>query len=592
MTKIVGVDFGTTNVRIAQWDIDSGATPASCQIGNESPFTMPAVIAFQRQQSGEVDLKFGEEADVLEGVPDVEVVRNIKRYALTSDDYVLDQNKWYMEEQGKQWPTWFCLETKSIKLWDETFAIEVEDVIQLILKEAISKAGLAGAAAEWRAGCPVSSDLVYRRALVSALSELGCTGEIKWISEEPLLLLALGKAIKSLGNGYFMVYDLGGGSFDCAVVEVKDDQLIVLADEGLPALGGMDIDEMLAEQLNERGYDGDLRLLRIAKEELSSDPDPKPLSGSHTLTLDDINKVIRSNREEFMNKTLITMVNAFNKAQILREDSSDVRIYGLGWQESIETMSREVDKVLVVGGPTRMPYFTQKLADIFGADKVVTADELVLNADRPDIEDAALTALSHGACYMYDNTFIPLAVDRVPATITLEVTDGHHTEEDFYEPFHRLPFRPPLAPFEGKTIVRRQVYSNEPTLFSTDNECTYSINVTSPDGDSLYDSGQLEMRMPRKDYRGPRADRISLVVDRLGGVQVRLGSGFTDTALVDVILDPPWQPELQLDGPEGPLKPYLDTGRKRLEKEPAAQRDLPPELLSLQAAYGKSQRRA
>ena len=237
---------------------------------------------------------------------------------------------------------------------------------------------------------------------------------------------------------------------------------------------------MLAELLKERGYDGDSRLLRIAKEELSSDPDPQPLSGDHTLTLDDINKVLRSNREEFMNKTLITMVNAFNKAQILRVDSSDARTYGLGWQESIEMMGKEVDKVLVVGGPTQMPYFPQKLADIFGADKVVSADELVQNAARDDIEDAALTALSHGACYMYDDTFIPLAVDRVPATITLEVTDGHYTEEDIYAPFHRLPFRPPLAPFEGRTIVRRDVYDNEPTRFSADSECTFSIKVTSP----------------------------------------------------------------------------------------------------------------
>ena len=209
MAKIVGVDFGTTNVRIAQWDIDSGANPSSCQIGGESPFTMPAVIAFQRRPDGEVDLKFGEEADALEGARDVEVVRNVKRYALTSDDYVLGQYEWDLQQQEKSWPTWFDLDTRSISLWNITMA--VEEAIRLILREAISMAGLAGAAAEWRAGCPVSSDLVYRRALVSALSDLGCTGEIKWISEEPLLLLALGRAIGSLSNGYYVIYDLGGG---------------------------------------------------------------------------------------------------------------------------------------------------------------------------------------------------------------------------------------------------------------------------------------------------------------------------------------------------------------------------------------------
>ena len=235
-----------------------------------------------------------------------------------------------------------------------------------------------------------------------------------------------------------------------------------------------------------------------------------------------------------------------------------------------------------------MPYFTQKLADIFGADKVVTADELVQDADRLDIEDAALTALSHGACYMYDNTFIPLTVDRVPATITLEVTNGKLTEEDVYVPFHRLPFRPPLAPFEGRTIVRRRVHDNEPTQLGGDSECMYSIKVTSPDGEILYDSGPLEMRMPRSGYRGPRADRISIVVDRLGGINVRLGSGFTDTTLVNVVSDPQWQPELQRTGP---LKPYLDKGRERLEKE-SSERDIPSWILDVQAAYGNRMRRA
>lgn len=585
MTRIVGVDFGTTNVRIAQWDIDSGANPASCEIGIETAFTMPAVIAFQRQRSGEVDLKFGEEADALEDARDVKVVRNIKRYALTSDNYVLGLYEWDLQRQRKSWPTWFDLDSRSIRFWNKSMA--VEEAIRLILKESISRAGLAGTAAEWRAACPVSSDLMYRRELVSALSELGCTGKIKWISEEPLLLLALGRAIGSLENGYFVVYDLGGGSFDCAVVEIKDDQLIVLADEGLPALGGMDIDDMLSAELD---YDGDPRLLRIAKEQLSSDANPIDLPGGHTLTNDVIGKVLE--RGAFIDKTLTTMVNAYNKARMLTEDAVGDMTFGRGWQASIEAMRRDVDKVLVVGGPTRMPYFTEKLTDIFGVDKVVTADELTQSTGRVDIADAALTALSHGACYMYGNTFIPLTVDRVPASIALEVTDGHSTEEDTYVPFHRLPFRQPLAPFEGKTIVRRQLYDKETTRLSAESESAYTIRVKSPDGDTLYDSGPLAMRMPGTGHRGPHVDRIRLVVDRLGGVRVRLSAGFTDITgsreeIADVVLDPPWQPQLQS---MASLKPYYERGRARLDKDPAAKRDLPYGG-SLHAAYGDRLRR-
>ena len=74
MTKIVGVDFGTTNVRIAQWDVEEGGNPTSLVVGQESPLTMPAVIAFERQENGEVSYKLGEEADALEDARNVEVV--------------------------------------------------------------------------------------------------------------------------------------------------------------------------------------------------------------------------------------------------------------------------------------------------------------------------------------------------------------------------------------------------------------------------------------------------------------------------------------------------------------------------------------
>ena len=183
---------------------------------------------------------------------------------------------------------------------------------------------------------------------------------------------------------------------------------------------------------------------------------------------------------------------------------------------------------------------------------------------------------------------MPLTVDSIPARITLEVTDGDVTEVDAYEPFHRLPFGLPLAPYEGNTVIRRPVYDDESSQLSTVSQCSYSITVKSPDGENLYGSGPLEMRMPRIGTRGPRADRISLVIDRLGGVIVRLGSGFTHEEDADVILDPPWQPDLKR---ADTLRSYLERGRARLERGPAVVRALPYGG-SLHSAYGDRQRRA
>ena len=599
MTKIVvGIDFGTTNVRIAQWDVDSGENPYSCPIGNDDPFTMPTVIAFQRQRGGNVDIMFGEDADSLEGVPNTHVIRNIKRYALATDDYVREQLEWHLQQQGKSWPTWFDPDTRSIRVWNETMSIE--EAIRQILKESISRAGLAGSVAEWRAGCPVNCDLVYRRALVSALDDLDCAGKVEWITQEPLLLLALGRSIESLENGRYLVYDLGGGSFDCAIVEVKDEDLIVLSDESLPTLGGMDVDDMLMKRL---GYGGSPQLLRIAKERLSSDDEETDLDG-HILTVQDVIDVLEKGPRDqespkqqgwFINQTLVAMVNAYNKAQLMIDP---LRSYNVGgWKSSIESMTDNIDRVLVVGGPTRMEYFTDKLGEIFGDEKVLTADELARTADRADIADAALTALSHGACYMYGKRYVPITIDRIPARITLRVTDGHSTEEDSYEPFHRLPFRRPLAPHVGRLIIGRPLYPHEEplTTFDPDTDTTYAVLITSPDGDTLYDSGPHDIRMRRSGYRSPRADRIMLVVDRLGGVKVKLGTGFTHVPQpleddVDVLLNPPWQPTLP-----APIQKRHERAREHLDTVRYTQnsgRSDDATTLSVIAAYGEGQRRA
>lgn len=552
MTKIVGIDFGTANVRITQWDADSGANPVSMPIGEGGDLWMPSVIAFQKRADGEIAVDVGEIDDNFLNVPNTEVIRNIKRWALASDPYVRDIIKWTFENQENPWPEWFDHATRSIRLWGET-VMTAEEAITRILKVAISRAGLAGSAAEWRAGCPVESDLIYRKALVSALDELGCDGKIKWVAEEPTLLLALGKETGALRDGLHIVYDLGGGSFDCAVVEVMGGDISVLAQEGL-MLGGADMDAMLVEKLREKGYTGTLQLVRIAKEQLTAPNSNPVLVEGLELAFKDVECVIR--KGDFINKTMTAMANAYCKARIMFHDTYMVG----GWRATVEEMVEEVNGVLLVGGPTRMGYFADELRKIFGDDKVITASELVREADRPDIADPELTALSHGASYLYRNAYTPLTVDRIPANITLKVTDGDSTAEDSYTAFQRLPFRWPLAPHEGQWLALDMEEANK----------TYSVLVTDPDGEILHKSGPHTMRMPRDGYIGPLAEGAKLIVGRFGEIRVCLGAGFIDgpSPLEDhhVTIDyPAWQPTRA-----GWTTKRLDDGGRRLPSDPAS----------------------
>ena len=570
MKKIVGIDFGTTNVRIAQWNSDDANSPStSCEIGRTPirRFWMPAVIAFEKLSDGQVEVKVGEDADILDDEdPNVVVVRNVKRYATASDKNVRDVLKWSLSpkegDQGGLWPEWMDMGNLAIRAWDGP--VSVEEAMKLILQEAVSRAGLAGEAAEWRAGCPVSSDLAYRKALIAALDELGCGGKVKWVSEEPLLLAALGDARGTLAPGSYMVYDLGGGSFDCAVVEIEDGKdengedkrwLTVYAQEGL-LIGGVDIDRLLIDEL---GYKGRMYDFRFAKEQLSPGTESVPLGDDGAeLTSEAFESVLEESG--FFNQTLAAMLAAYGKAKTMWKRAEEDSPYGeyiapSGWLQKIQSMVNDIDKFLVVGGPTNNPYFVDKLEGILGKGKVVTAANLAQATDE-ERNDAAITALSHGACYMVDNQYFPVSVDRAPATITLTVTDGHESKQDAYIAFQRMPYRDPLADYKGSWVT---LESERPK--------TYRVLIESADGEVLHDSKQRSMRMPRDGYLGPLADRARLVIGRLGSVWVRLGAGFTNVPQPienDVVIQrtPEWQTGLQKE-----VMDKLEEIQRRLEAE-------------------------
>lgn len=552
MTKIVGIDFGTANIRIAQWDSGSDELASNSPVGPDNIEWMPAVISFHRLPGGDVEHRLGENADLLDDGPDVRVVRNIKRWALASDKQVRDSIEFSFQQSPEEsCPSWLNLEEGSINLWNKT--ISVEEAIGLMLKEAISRSGLAGEAAEWRAGCPVSSDLSYRKALVSALADLGCIGKIEWITEEPLLLLAFGYATDSLPDGSYLVYDMGGGSFDCAIVSKSGDDLTVYAEGGLPSLGGMDIDEMLKNWIELKEgieYTGPTRDLRIAKEGLSSGRvSSSVLDSGHTLARDDIDKVLEEGR--FVEKTLMAALDTYKKAKLMwrRPDGSPPYGERLGpegensgtvWELGYGDLSQDIDRVLLVGGPTRMPYFAEKLTEKFGKGKVFTTDDLLPIEVGTDTGDLALTALSRGACHMYGKRYVPVTVDRVPAKVVLNVTKS--SGSDTFEAFQSLDYqsRPrPTSPYEGSWINldEKEIH-------------TYSVTITSADGDVLHVYGPEEIILQREGYRGPTANRIKIIVDRFGSVWVKLGAGFIDLqppaeSLVPIVEYPVWQTETQ-----------------------------------------------
>ena len=193
--------------------------------------------------------------------------------------------------------------------------------------------------------------------------------EVVRIINEPTAA-ALSYESRSEGSRTILVYDLGGGTFDVSVVAIEEGVVEVLASTGDNRLGGDDFDRIVAERLNEHieselgidGADGDRvlqarlrRAAEAAKIELSSQPYVR-IEEDHVASVGGEAKHLscelsraefEQDLEELLARTMQSVTAALNDA--------DVR-------------PSQLDRILVVGGSTRIPRIAQLLAERLGQE--------------------------------------------------------------------------------------------------------------------------------------------------------------------------------------------------------------------------------
>jgi molecular chaperone DnaK len=171
-----------------------------------------------------------------------------------------------------------------------------------------------------------------------------------------------------------LVFDLGGGTFDVTVVELRDRSFKALATDGDVALGGKDWDEKLVDiaaerfrrQFREDPRDNPISLqeLRLAAESTKRTLTERPRAPVFVHHLGSRLKV-EVTRAEFEEATAELLERTRLTTEIV------VRQTGLSWAE--------IDRVLLVGGSTRMPMVVRMLKELSGKepDRSVSADEAV-----------------------------------------------------------------------------------------------------------------------------------------------------------------------------------------------------------------------
>jgi hypothetical protein len=364
------------------------------------------------------------------------------------------------------------------------------------------------------------------------LSEFGGSNEVTSVVEEPILVLTLAHKLGTLHPGSYLVYDLGGGSFDCAIAEVgADGQMTVYSSHGHPLLGGATIDDLLTQKY-ELGDRVDPRLLRIAKEQLTPTNPVQNLYDDVNLSWTGLEDAL--NKAQFYGWTLAAMREAYISAKaVWKLEEGDYAIGNiplLRLRDMPKAFSKDLNAIILFGGSTKSPYFRERLTEQFGVQKVIATEDLIPS----EIPDPELTGLSAGACYFVGKGYTPLYVNRLPVRVTLRDTKTGAQVE--YEPYQH--FVPNFNP--GKPFISNRL----PQGTGTGSE--YELIVADADGE------ELERKLVGSGRAGVTRSP-QLVIDTFG----RIGIAINESRWVEVE-NPPWQTERQREALQSVLQSIMD----------------------------------
>ncbi len=402
MSKIIGIDLGTTNSCVAVMDGDSIKVIENA----EGARTTPSVVAYSDDNETLVGMPAKRQAvtnpeSTLFAIKrligrrfeDKEVQKDISMvpYKIVKAD---NGDAWVQAKDQKMAPPQVSAEIlKKMKKTAEDFAGEE-------IKEAVVTV-------------PAYFNDSQRQATKDAGRIAGL--DVKRIINEPTAAALAYGLDKKKGDQTIVVYDLGGGTFDVSVIEIADvdgeHQFEVLATNGDTFLGGEDfdlrlIDYLAAEFKKDQGIDlkGDpLAMQRLkeaaekAKIELSSATQTDvnlPYITADATGPKHLNvKMTRAKLESLVEELVARSLEPCRKALV---------------DADIETSA--LDEVILVGGQTRMPLVQEKVAEFFKkeARRDVNPDEAV-----------AMGAAIQGSVLSGDRTDV-LLLDVTPLTLGIE----------------------------------------------------------------------------------------------------------------------------------------------------------------------------
>ena len=342
MSKIIGIDLGTTNSCVAVMEGGESVVIANA----EGSRTTPSVVAFS---------KTGERM----------VGQIAKRQAVTNAERTISSIKRHMGE--------------SYKVTIDNKNYTPQEISAMILQKlkADAEAYLGGSVSEAVITVPAYFNDAQRQATKDAGKIAGL--EVKRIINEPTAA-ALAYGVDKEAEQKIMVYDLGGGTFDVSILDIGDGVVEVLSTAGNTHLGGDDFDNDIINYLVSefKKSDGiDLSRDKVAMQRLKEAAEKAKIELSGVMSTE-INLpyiTADANGTKHMNVTLTRA--KFNEltAHLVEATMGPVRqaLSDAGLQPS------DLSKVLLVGGSTRIPAVQEAVKKITGKEgfKGINPDECV-----------------------------------------------------------------------------------------------------------------------------------------------------------------------------------------------------------------------
>jgi molecular chaperone DnaK len=248
---------------------------------------------------------------------------------------------------------------------------------------------------------PAHFDEVRRKATMDAGSLAGLN--VIGIVNEPVAA-ALYYATTREVSGKVLVYDLGGGTFDVTIMDVKGHQMDIICSQGDHALGGIDFDQQILLILEKNCKD------KFGTELINSDED----RAKYEDEAEDIKKALsrRPNAKKMLYGPAGSMKMEITRETFEKAISSLIARTEILIEVALEEAGikpSNIDDVLLVGGSSRIPLVQQRLEKMFGfaIEKTVNVDECV-----------ALGAALHAGL-----TMLREKPDEVPAGIASGLQD-------------------------------------------------------------------------------------------------------------------------------------------------------------------------